>query len=118
MFGKPRTKWERAEREFFRLFLLVAIGLALINFSPALAIAWAIPALSPWGLFLGGMLLVGAVSHVMRRVLFPKLDLQSIAKKAIGDRDDSPNLPAAVVFAAICSILGLLLYLNASMLRM
>lgn len=109
---------EKLQREVLRVAILLIIGLIVIQFSPQYAMAWGVPAISPWGLFLGGMLIAGAVSHVMRRVLFPKLDLQLIARKAIGDHHNPPNLPAAIVFASICAILGLLLYLNASMLRM
>lgn len=110
--------FDKLQREIVRVLILIIIGLALIAGSPGVALAWNVPAISPWGLFLGGMLIAGAVSHIMRRVLFPKLDLQLIANKAIGHRHEEPNLPAAVVFASICSILGLLLYLSVSLLRM
>ena len=111
-------------RELTRMVLMILVGFALIHFTPELAVAFAIPALSPWGLFVGGMLLAAAVSHLMRRLLFPKLDLQLIAFRAVGGRQpdgkymDHPSMPAAVVFATICAILGLLLYLNASLLRL
>lgn len=36
-------------------------------------------------------------THLTRRILFPRLDLQSIAKKAV----EEGNMAAAVIFAAI-----------------
>ena len=111
---------DKLTRETMRVFVMVLIGMALIHFSPILALATGVPAFSPWGLFVGGMMLAAAVSHIMRRLLFPRLDLQSIAITAMrgNSLDHKPNMPAAIVFASICAILGLLLYLNASLLRM
>lgn len=107
-------KVQRVYRETFRILLLILIGAVLIHFSAIAAKEWDTPALSVWGLFLGGMLIAGAISHVMRRILFPRLDLQSIAIRAINER----NIEAAIIFTVISSMLGLLIYLNASILRM
>lgn len=108
------NNFTKIRRELSRILLLFVIGFAMIHFSALGAVAWNMPALSPWGLFLGGMLIAGSISHVMRRILFPRLNLQSIAIRAVEER----NLPAALVFTSICAILGILLFLNASMLRL
>jgi hypothetical protein len=113
-----KTLSQKVMRESMRVVVMVLIGMALIHFSPILALGVGVPAFSPWGLFVGGMMLAAAISHVMRRLLFPRLDLQAIAIRAVGERHEDGNLPAAIVFASICAILGLLLYLNASLLRM
>jgi hypothetical protein len=108
-----RHKLYKFHREVTRIALLFVIAFLIMHFAPVYALNWDIPALSPWGLFIGGVLLAGAVSHLMRRILFPALNLQSIAIIAV----ERGSIPAAIVFAAICAILGLLLYLNVSMLR-
>ncbi len=101
-------------REVNRVALLIVVGLLFVVYSPDLALATNIPALSPWGLFLGGAFFVAAVSHVMRRVLFPRLDLQLIAIEAIEKR----NTAAAVVFLGICLVLAAFILINGSMLRL
>lgn len=109
-----KAKLEAVQREVFRVAVLIIIGLMMIHLSPQYAMAWGIPALSPWGLFVGGMFIAAALSHIMRRALFPKLDLQAIATRAIMHE----SMSAAVVFVAICAVLITLLILTASMLRM
>lgn len=119
MFLNKRSPLQHLHREVTRVFLMVLIGFALIHFSPELATTLGIPAFSPWGLFIGGLLIAVAVAHIARRLLFPKLDLQLIARRAIGDEfGRSGSMPAAVVFASLCAILGLLISLSASMLKL
>lgn len=101
-------------RELTRVAMLVAVGLLFITVSPILAMAVNIPALSPWGLFLGGAFFVAAISHVMRRALFPQLDLQLIAIHAMKNNSTA----AAVVFLGICIVLASFIFVNGSMLRM
>jgi hypothetical protein len=101
------------QREFNRVSLLLALGLILILISPGLAEFLMIPALSPWGLFLGGSFFVAAMSHIMRRALFPKLDLQLIAIHAVKNN----NIAAALIFLGVCVVLAAFLIINGSMLR-
>jgi len=53
------------------------------------------------------VLLVAAVSHITRRILFPDLDLKSFAKEALGH-----PVASAVVFLAICIVLSCLIIAN------
>lgn len=103
-----------AHRELTRVVLLVFIGLVFIVLSPYAAIETSIPALSPWGLFLGGSFIIAALSHIMRRALFPQLDLQSIAKKAMTDS----AVGAGLVFLGVCLVLAAFIFVNGSMLRL
>lgn len=52
-------------------------------------------------------------THFTRRLLFHRLDLQKIALDAINDK----NMPAAIVFAAICLFLIATMFLSMSVLR-
>lgn len=70
------------------LLLLVVTGLLLWYRDEANAVIY--------DAALIGVFLVGT-SHITRRVMMPKLDLQSIAHRAI----DEQNWPAAIVFATI-----------------
>lgn len=101
-------------REISRVALLVVIGAIMIALSPALALATNTPALSPWGLFIGGAFITAAVSHIMRRALFPQLDLQLIAKKAVSEN----NIGAALVFIGVCLVLTAFVFTTGSMLRL
>lgn len=70
------------------LLLIVASGMALWWFDVANAVVFQASLI---GVFVVGM------SHVTRRILFPNLDLQAIALKAIADQ----NWPAAIIFCAV-----------------
>lgn len=52
-----------------------------------------------------------ALSHITRRLFFTKLDLQKIALRAIEEK----NMPAAVVFLAVCIILATIIISNVLM---
>jgi hypothetical protein len=52
-------------------------------------------------------------THFTRRLLFHKLDLQQIAMDAINGK----NLPAAIVFFAVCLFLIATMFLSMSVLR-
>lgn len=58
------------------------------------------------------VLALAVMSHCTRRVLFPKLDLQKIAFRAVRH-----PIGAAIVFLGISMVLSVLLYANVSMLR-
>ena len=110
----PFDVLKKIHREVTRVVALVLVGLAFIVFSPPLALALNIPALSPWGLFLGGAFFVCAISHIMRRLLFPGHDLQLIAKKAI----NGENVGAGLVFLGMCIVLAAFIVMNGSVIRM
>lgn len=85
------------------LMLLVVVGLVLYFLDPANVVVFQA--------LLIGTFLVGG-THLTRRVMFHRLDLQSIAKSAVHDK----NMPAAVVFASICGVLVAIMYLSMSVL--
>lgn len=70
----------------FALMVLAGVTLYLLDHANAVVFQAA----------LIGMFIVG-VSHVIRRILFPRLDIQTIALKAIADQ----NWPAAIIFCAV-----------------
>lgn len=88
---------------------VVALLFGLAIWLPAL---FGEPALAP---LFTSVAMVGAIvaaSHVMRRLLFPRLDLQTIAQRAM----EEPT-GAAVVFLGICLVLAVIIHANMSMLR-
>lgn len=61
---------------------------------------------------LGILLLVSAVSHVMRKVLFPYVIMSEFSNKAL----ESP-VGAAIVFASITSILSVIIFSTCMLLK-
>lgn len=59
-----------------------------------------------------GIFLVGG-THLIRRVLFPRIDLQSIAKTSIEEN----NISAAIIFASIILLLIAVMFLSMSTLK-
>ncbi len=55
-----------------------------------------------------GVFLVVA-SHVMRRLLFPRIDLQALIESA----QDNRNLPAAICAIALCAVLIAVMFIMA-----
>ena len=86
------------------LVLLVLTGVGLIYVDPANVVVF-----QALGI---GIFLVGG-THLTRRVLFHRLDLQSIAQRAV----EEANFPAAVVFAAICGVLVAIMFLSMQVLK-
>jgi len=85
------------------VLVLLAVGLLLMWGSPWVARKLEMAELSLIGLSLGWGFVAAASSHVMRRVLFPGLDLRQIAKIAVRDGQ------AGHVFAGVCLVLAALL---------
>jgi len=61
---------------------------------------------------LGMTILISAVSHIVRRVLFPYVDMEVFAKKAL----ETP-LSAAIVFASTASLLGVIILATCLLLK-
>ena len=57
------------------------------------------------------VLYLAAFSHIARRVLFPRLDVQKFAEQA------TTPLAAAIVFFGLCLVVSVLIYANVGMLR-
>lgn len=86
------------------LLLLVLVGMLLILHDPSNVVV--IQALGIAVFLMGG-------THLTRRILFHRIDLQVIALRAMDER----SMPAAVVFASICMVLVAISYLAMSVLR-
>lgn len=99
-------------RDLARPFLLLASVVLLFWLAAWVPQRLGEVALAPLLTSTAMVLALAVVSHCTRRVLFPQLDLQKIAFKAI----EHP-LGAAIVFLGIAMVLSVLLYANVSMLR-
>lgn len=83
------TKFQRFLSDFWKIgFLMGVVGYGLWLVDPANSVIFQATGI--------GLFIVGG-THLTRRILFSKLDLQAIANKAIDDR----NMAAAIVFAAV-----------------
>ena len=83
--------------DLIRTFRLVIIAIVLIVLSDHLPNLVGEPILSPVLFSIGVAAIVWPVSHMIRRILMPRLDMQDIAIKAINDN----NISAALSFIAI-----------------
>lgn len=91
---------ERIMRDVGRVFLLMVItGLLLYFIDPVNSIIFQAVLIA--------IFQVGA-THLTRRIMLPSLDLQSIAKDAVKEK----NLAAAIVFAAIIFFLIAVMFLS------
>ena len=88
---------------------VVAILFAMAGWLPGLT---GEPAMAPLLTSVAMVAFLVAMSHIMRRVLFPGLDIQAIARKAMMD-----PIGAAIVFASICMVISVLILANTVMLR-
>ena len=85
-------------------FLMLVTGILLYLIDPAnIAVFQAL---------LIGVFVVGG-THLTRRILFPQIDLQSIAKRAYTDN----NLGAAIVFFGVVLFLIAVMYLSMDVLK-
>lgn len=95
----------RLLHDLFRLlFLLVIVGVALYYLDPTNT--------AVYQALLIGLFLVGG-THLTRRVLLPRLDLQSIALQAVKEN----NVSAAIVFAAVMYLLVAVMDLSMEVLK-
>lgn len=101
-------------RNYSRILWPIIIGTIMIRYGEQAAQFSGIPALSPWSLFVGGSFYVFAATHVLRRMYFPHLDLQAIAKEAC---DGVSGIGAGLVFIGICLVLCALIFLLGAAIR-
>lgn len=91
-----------------RRFLHDFLRVALLMFLAGVILFWADPANAVVFQSLGiGIFVVGG-SHLTRRILFPRLDLQAIALRAVEEN----NFSAAVVFVAVCVVLVAIMFIS------
>lgn len=97
--------WAKSHRDLVRILLLVVFGLGLLfsDLDSANMI---------WVYAAGAGIFLALVSHVTRRIMFNKLDLQSIALKAA----ETP-LGASLVFVGICAVLISLMWIPVIVVR-
>jgi uncharacterized membrane protein len=93
----------QVKRELFRSIPLAIVGLGiLIPDSSSSVVLFAV----------GISIVLVLVSHVLRKLLFPYLDMEELVNKA----KETPA-GAAMVFIAICWVLGVLIQSSVSLLR-
>lgn len=79
------------------LLLLVLAGYLLYLADPANVVVFQA---------MGVVMFLTGGTHLVRRVMFNRLDMQLIANKAVADN----NLAAAIVFASMCAVLIAILF--------
>ncbi|MFA6971644.1 MAG: hypothetical protein WC208_09625 [Gallionella sp.] len=84
-----------------RIVGLIALATVLVMYSTPLALAIGEPAYASWGLFAGLALYGVALSHVLRRVMFPYIDLKEFAHIS-----RLHPVGASVVFLGVCLVLA------------
>ncbi len=88
-----------------RIISLLAVGVGLLSIDAAVARQLGIPALAPILLSAGWLAIAAAISHLARVILFPRLDLIEVARRAVEDG----NRGAGAVFIGVCVVLAALL---------
>ena len=99
--------WVDLQRLFF-LFLVV-FGLASIDgvFQFGDEYAFLTAVLSSTSIVLA----VAGISHIVRRILFPSIDLKEFARKSLGE-----PLSSSIVFLAVCIVLSTFIVVNVMLL--
>ncbi len=113
--GTNRTWEERIKfyiQDSKKVLPLIILGFVFIIGGLPLAQHTGLDFLAPWGLFLGGTFWAAALSHVLRRTLFPWLNLQALTDKAMEE-----PIGAAIVFVGVCIVLAAFIALTGAMLR-
>lgn len=96
---------EKIARDLWRVsILLVVSGVALFWMDAANVVIYQAALIA--------LFQVGC-THLTRRILFPAIDLQLIAKKAIVEN----NVPAALIFASIIAFLISVMFLSTQVLK-
>jgi hypothetical protein len=103
---------EWIKRDAMRILIIMLIGHLILVLAPYYATLVNEPAFSAWGLFTGGAFYIVALSHILRRLLFNKLDMQVIAKKAV-----ISSTGAGLVVLAMCIVLASFVMVLGAMLR-
>ena len=102
------------KRNYARIVWPILIGAWMIHYGEWAAQVTGIPALAPWSLFIGGSFFVFAITHVLRRLYFPHLDMQAIAKDAI---EGVSGVGAGLVFVGICMVICALITMLGAAIR-
>jgi len=102
--------FHRLKNDLWRIFALLTVATVFLLGATPLALRVGEPAFAPWGMF-GGLMLYGvALSHALRRLMFPYVDLKAIAAEA---RRSATG--AGLVFVGVCIILATFLMMSSSL---
>lgn len=96
--------------DIWRVGALLLLATAFLFASTPFALAVGEPSFAPWGMFAGLMLYGVALSHALRRLMFPYVDLKAVA----ADARRSPT-GAGLVFIGVCIVLATFLSLTGSL---
>ena len=99
---------EKMIRDLWRLAPLLIAASLLLWVSPSVAMFFGRPELSAWGMFTALSLYGVALSHVLRRLFFPYLDLKRLAEQA---------QEKGLVFLGVCVVLAACLMLMSGLVR-
>lgn len=99
-----RTVKMNVKRDFNRLIWPTVIAIILIVGGAPLAEVVGLPQIAPWGTFTGATFLTAVVAHLIRRMFFPRLDLQSIAIEAAKNGGTGAGLVALALCLVISAI--------------
>ncbi|BBB65924.1 hypothetical protein UNDYM_1671 [Undibacterium sp. YM2] len=97
---------KRLKSDFKRVGILLALAIIFFILAVPVATVFHEPALAPWGMFAGVALMGVALSHVLRRLMFPYIDLEAIARAAM-----QHAIGAGLVFLGVSVVLTAFLLL-------
>lgn len=103
---------KRFQSDARRVGFLLSVASLMVALAAPLARAIGMPEISPWGLFAGLALYGVALSHMLRRALFPYLDLREISNKAGRSAQG-----AGLVFLGVCVVLSAFILLMGNVAR-
>lgn len=99
------SPWRRARTELLRILAMMALATALLMGTTPLAMAAGEPALAPWGMWTALSLYGAAFVQVLRRLLFPYVDMRRVFIVAIASGGNG----AGLVWLGVCIVLAALL---------
>jgi hypothetical protein len=88
-------------RDLMRLVPLILVGALLVLCAAPVAKVLNEPTFAAWMVMCGAGFFLAALSHVLRRMLFPQMDLQKYAQAARQD-----PVGAGLVFVGVCIVLA------------
>lgn len=103
---------KRLKSDFRRVGIMLALAVVFLILAVPVATVFHEPTLAPWGVFAGVALLGVALSHVLRRLMFPYIDLETISKTARETPTGSGLvfLGVSIVLAVFISLMGNLVH--------
>ncbi|HEY0267662.1 MAG TPA: hypothetical protein VGC12_00350 [Methyloradius sp.] len=93
--------WTIISGDVRRMLPMIVLGFAFVFLSTPFALWVNESTFSAWGLFIGGSFFTGALTHAMRRLLFPGLELTAL----IAEARKTPQ-GAGLVVLGICILLA------------